>query len=232
MRDGSAPFFLRFVTGWKSWRNIHCDSGRGRDADRSAPPPHRAVLARLTHTVLTSDTWRQSVQWDTGVGHRQPGAGFRVAPGTCSRTSSASGSVDESDAATSEARGSEIAPGFFHCQEQRGTGNILGPPTVGIWPSPPEGHAVAFSAQLNLLQLRCSTLADRLSDYGEIACRPVRPANMGETQEIKGLRTSLSPLFPSLGGVTSRLTAEATAVAGRTHCRSARPVHSCHSRGL
>jgi hypothetical protein len=53
-----------------------------------------------------------------------------------------------------------------------------------------------------LLQLRCSTLADRLSDYGEIARRPVRPANMGETQEIKGLRTSLSPLFPSFGGVT------------------------------
>src|SRR5262249_28717534 len=110
-------------------------------------PPHRAVLARLTHTVLTSDTWRQSVQWDTGVGHRQLGAGLRVAPGTGSRTSGASGSVDESDAATSEARGSGIAPGSSHCQEQRGTGNILGPPAAAIWSSPPEGHAVAFPAQ-------------------------------------------------------------------------------------
>jgi hypothetical protein len=51
----------------------------------------------------------------------------------------------------------------------------------------------------DLLQLRCSTFADRLSDDGEIARFSVCPANMGETQEIEGLRASLSTLFPSFG---------------------------------
>jgi hypothetical protein len=30
-------------------------------------PPHRPVLARLTHTVPTLDAWRQSVRWDKDV---------------------------------------------------------------------------------------------------------------------------------------------------------------------
>ena len=32
-------------------------------------PPHRAVRALLTHTVLTLDIWRRSAQWDMGGAH-------------------------------------------------------------------------------------------------------------------------------------------------------------------
>src|SRR5208283_767291 len=69
-------------------------------------PPHRAVLARLTHTVLTSGIWRQSVQWDTGVGCRPPEVGLRGAPGNVPRSSGFVGFADEFDAATNEAHGS------------------------------------------------------------------------------------------------------------------------------
>src|SRR6516164_1397057 len=36
-------------------------------------PPHRPVLARLTHTVPPLDGWRQSVRWDKDVGFGPPG---------------------------------------------------------------------------------------------------------------------------------------------------------------
>jgi hypothetical protein len=37
---------------------------------------------------------------------------------------------------------------------------------------------------MDLLQLRCSAFADRLSNDGEIARLSARPTNMGETQEM------------------------------------------------
>ena len=110
-------------------------------------PPHRPVLARLTHTVLTSDTWRQSVPWDTGVGCRLPVAGLRAAPGSVPRSSSFVDYVDGSDAATNEVCGSGIVPGSSRCQEQHDIGNIPSPLTVAILPSPQVDHATAVSAR-------------------------------------------------------------------------------------
>jgi hypothetical protein len=60
-----------------------------------------------------------------------------------------------------------------------------------------------FQLGVNLLQLRCSAFADRLSDYGEIARLSARPTDVSETQEIEGLRASFSTLFPSFGGKPS-----------------------------
>jgi len=56
---------------------------------------------------------------------------------------------------------------------------------------------------IELLQLRCHTFADRLSDYGEIACLPVSPTDVSETQELEGLRSSFATLFPSFDGIAS-----------------------------
>jgi len=39
--------------------------GRGRNSGYPLPP-HRPVLAQLTHTVLTLDDWRRNAQWETG----------------------------------------------------------------------------------------------------------------------------------------------------------------------
>jgi hypothetical protein len=73
-------------------------------------PPHRPVLARLAHTVLTFDVWRRSLQWGTGAGHGLLEAGRRVALGNVPGSRSASGYVDESGAATNEGHGSGIVP--------------------------------------------------------------------------------------------------------------------------
>src|ERR1039458_432138 len=43
-------------------------------------PPHRPVLALLTHTVLTSDIWRQTAHSATGVEPRPGGVWHQVAP--------------------------------------------------------------------------------------------------------------------------------------------------------
>src|ERR1035437_8330199 len=40
--------------------------------------PHRSVRALLTHTVLTSDVWTQSVPPDTDAGSRLPVRGFQA----------------------------------------------------------------------------------------------------------------------------------------------------------
>jgi len=110
-------------------------------------PPHRPVLARLTHTVLTSDAWRQSVRWDTGAGYRLPVAGLRVALGSVPRSSGFVGCVDVSAATTDEARVSGIAPDSSRCQEQHDIGNIPTPPTVAIWPFPSADHAFVVAVR-------------------------------------------------------------------------------------
>jgi hypothetical protein len=38
-------------------------------------PPHRPVLALLTHTVPTLDVWRQNAHWDKGAGYGPPVSG-------------------------------------------------------------------------------------------------------------------------------------------------------------
>ncbi len=57
----------------------------------------------------------------------------------------------------------------------------------------------------NLLQLGCHALADGLTVYGEMACLVVRPADVGETQEVEGLRFPFPMLLPVLGGVAPKL---------------------------
>lgn len=58
-----------------------------------------------------------------------------------------------------------------------------------------------FQLGVELLQLRCHAFADRLTDYGEIACLPMCPTDVSETQKTEGLRSSFATLFPSFDGV-------------------------------
>ena len=83
------------------------------------------MLARLTHTVLTSDTWRRSVQWDTGAECRLPVANHRVAPGSVPRSSRFVGCDVVSAATTNEVRASGIAPGSSRCREQHDIGDTI-----------------------------------------------------------------------------------------------------------
>jgi hypothetical protein len=57
------------------------------------------------------------------------------------------GFVGESDAATTEARGSGTVPSSSRCQEQHDIGNISSPLTVTTLPYPPADHATVGSAR-------------------------------------------------------------------------------------
>ena len=104
-------------------------------------PPHGPVLVRLTHTVLTLDAWRRSLQMGTRVGHGLLGAGLRVAPETVPKSNDSFGYVVEFDATTVEGHGSGIGPGSSRCQEQHDLGNIPEPLIAAIVASPPAVHA-------------------------------------------------------------------------------------------
>src|ERR1035441_2578725 len=66
-------------------------------------PPHRPVLALLTHTVLTSDIWRQTAHSATGVEPRPGGVWHQVAPENESTSIGSSGSAGVSGGTTNEA---------------------------------------------------------------------------------------------------------------------------------
>src|ERR1035438_9305356 len=99
-------------------------------------PPHRSVLALLTHTVLTSDGSTQSERQDTGAEPRLPVAGSRVSP---KRLSTSSGFFDSAgEAATTtcaalRAGTPSVAP---RCEVQHDIGNIREPP-IAATPSCP-----------------------------------------------------------------------------------------------
>src|SRR5664279_2271516 len=66
-------------------------------------PPHRPVLALLTHTVLTSDIWRQTAHSATGVEPRPGGVWHQVTPENESTSIGSSGSAGVSGGTTNEA---------------------------------------------------------------------------------------------------------------------------------
>src|SRR5665647_310312 len=119
-------------------------SGRGRDAGYPAPP-HRSVLALLTHTVLTSDIWRQTAHSATGVEPRLGGSIHQVAPENGSTSIGASGSAVVSGETIIEARHygtPSFAPG---CPVRRDIGNIREPPIGATSGSPGSIRASVFA---------------------------------------------------------------------------------------
>src|ERR1700730_145455 len=168
-------------------------------------PPHRPVLALLTHTVLTSDMgmcgvkahvriglqdlhwWKQAAQAFTKLLPRQ----------TAALASSPKRLVPESLHVVAEC---------FHTRPVARNGVILEiPPHHLLQPLHGSLYTLVHShAQLgsNILQLRCHPFADRLAVHREVARPVVGPTDVGETQKIEGLRLSFSSLLPSLSGIT------------------------------
>src|ERR1017187_8368909 len=108
-------------------------------------PPHRPVLALLTHTVLTSDIWRQTAHSATGVEPRPGGVWHQVAPENESTSIGSSGSAGVSGGTTNEAPHygtPSFAPG---CPVRRDIGNIREPPIGATSGSPRSIRASVFA---------------------------------------------------------------------------------------
>src|SRR5260370_27414587 len=111
-------------------------------------PPHRPVLALLTHTVPTLDTWRRSARWDRGVGHRPLVARHRGGHRSVPKSSDYADCAAEAGAATYVAPcvgTSRVAPS---CPEPHGIGNTPEPQTVTTSPCSRSTRAGAISAAL------------------------------------------------------------------------------------
>src|ERR1019366_9054104 len=111
-RDGVAAQHGLVIPEWH--KAPPCASGRGSDVRASLGwvavgmpvtrhPPHRPVLALLTHTVLTSDIWRQTAHSATGVEPRPGGVWHQVAPENEPTSIGSSGSAGVSGGTTNEA---------------------------------------------------------------------------------------------------------------------------------
>src|ERR1035438_4475497 len=108
-------------------------------------PPHRPVLALLTHTVLTSDIGRQTAHSATGVEPRPGGVWHQVAPENESTSIGSSGSAGVSGGTTNEAPHygtPSFAPG---CPVRRDIGNIREPPIGATSGSPRSIRASVFA---------------------------------------------------------------------------------------
>ena len=86
-------------------------------------PPHRPVLALLTHTVPTSNVWPQTAPLAKGVESRPPGWRCPAAPESAPRSNGSAGSAGEAGAATAAARRSESSSVVAGCPVKRDIGN-------------------------------------------------------------------------------------------------------------
>ena len=93
-------------------------------------PPHRPVLAHLTHTVPTLDAWRRNEHWGTGEGWRLRGVGLRAAPGSGPKSTDSAGCGGEADATGGGVQSSGTLQGASRYREWRGTESIRPPLTA------------------------------------------------------------------------------------------------------
>ena len=141
-------------------------------------PPHRPVLALLTHTVPTSDAWPQTARRATVAGSRLAAARRRAAPEIVPTPKLAQPSAKHVFAERSQpllvSRHRvilEIPP--HHLREPlRCVRNLRVHPRPQLLP--------------DIFQLGCHAFADRLAIHREIPRLAAPPTNVREAQKIEG----------------------------------------------
>src|SRR5207248_6105164 len=111
-------------------------------------PPHRPVLARLTHTVPTLDRWRQSACWDKDAELGRQESGHRVALQIAPMSNGSAGCAAEAGASIIAARRAETPVGVPRCPEQHGIESTPLPEIAATLWYPRESGAFAVAASL------------------------------------------------------------------------------------
>src|SRR3989442_11280535 len=167
-------------------------------------PPHRPVLALLTHTVPTSDIGMFSVEAHVRIG-LQDLDWWQQDPQALTKTIPAQMATLAPSPKRLKPDAQHVVAERLHPRPVAWNGVIFKiPPHHLPQPLPRSAYTTMHpSPQLrsNLLQLRCHALADRLAVYREVARLVVGPTDLGETQKIEGLRLPFSSLLPSLSGI-------------------------------
>jgi len=162
-------------------------------------------LALLTHSVPTSDAWRQTAPEAQDPGWPPAGEWHRVAPENAPRSNGCIDCTVEAGAATGAAHRGGTPSGGPRCPVRRGMGNNPELPSAA---TPPCRHRrVHPLAQHppNILQLRGHPFADRLAVYREVPLFPAPPTDVSEAQKVEGLRLPFPTLLPAVGGIAPEL---------------------------
>src|ERR1019366_7831076 len=165
-------------------------------------PPHRPVLALLTHTVLTSDAWRQTAQEAKDAEFPPREGGTESLRKTLPRPT-----------ATLTPPSKLVQPHALHLVAERLQACLV--VRYGVVLKIPANHRAQPLRRIrnrrvhplaqrlpNILQLGGHPFAYRLAVYREVPLPPAPPTNVGETQKVEGLRLPFPTLLPALGGIS------------------------------
>src|ERR1019366_7225182 len=165
-------------------------------------PPHRPVLALLTHTVLTSDAWRQTAQEAKDAEFPPREGGTESLRKTLPRPT-----------ATLTPPSKLVQPHALHLVAERLQACLV--VRYGVVLEISANHRAQPLRRIrnrrvhplaqrlpNILQLGGHQFAYRLAVYREVPLLPAPPTNVGETQKVEGLRLPFPTLLPALGGIS------------------------------